>query len=381
MTPTQNENLPVSSLPRRRSWKRGMGAVRKIGQDWYIRFCAGGRRFEEKVPVKTKHEAQACLRSRLNKIDKGEFRAESLTVRIRDLYELVRNDYFIKGQIVADLVKRWKHLEPAFGPRKAREVNESEIAHYCAQRLTVGATPATVQREISCLRRMFRLGLKQRILSAVPTFEQIEQNGKNSRQGFFEDEDFQKVCAALPAHLEVLAMVAYWTGARKGELLKLEWRHIDLKSGKVQLEAGMVKSKHARSFYLPPDALHALQRWKRATKEIELQGQCTVSTVFHLNGKPIRDFRGAWDRAFEVTGVSRKLFHDLRRSSVRNYVRSGVPKSVCRSISGHLTDSIFDRYDIQDDTDKLAAAQAVARRLQEARNGEAMGKERLRETV
>lgn len=381
MTPTQLDDLPVSSRTPRRSWKRGMGAVRKIGPDWYMRFCEGGRRFEEKVPVKTKHEAQACLRARLNKIDKGEFRPESLTVRVRDLYQLIRDDYFIKGQRAEDLTKRWQHLEPVLGQRKAREVNESAIAHYSAQRLTAGATPATVQREISCLRRMFRLGLKQHLLSTVPSFEQIEQNGKNARQGFFEDEDFQKVCAALPAHLQVLAIVAYWTGARRGELLKLEWRHVDLKLGKVQLEAGMVKSKHARSFFLPPDALNALQRWKRATKEWELHGQCTVSTVFHLNGKPIRDFRGAWDHAFEVAGVSRKLFHDLRRSSVRNYVRAGVPKSVCRSISGHLTDSIFDRYDIQDDADKQAAAQAIARRVQEARNGEAMGKERLRETV
>jgi integrase len=358
-----------------------MGAVRKIGQEWYIRYCEGGQRFEEKVPVKTKHEAQACLRARLNKIDTGEFRPESLTVRVRDLYKLIQDNYFIKGQRAEDLPKRWKHLEPVFGQRKAREVNESAIAHYSAQRLTAGATPATVQRELSCLRRMFRLGLKQHLLTTIPTFEQIEQNGKNARQGFFEDVDFQKVCAVLPIHLQVLTTVAYWTGARKGELLKLQWRHVDLKSGKVQLEAGMVKSKHARSFFLPPDALAALQRWRRVTTEWELKNQCKVPTVFHLNGNPIRDFRGAWDHAFEVAGVARKLFHDLRRSSVRNYVRSGVPKSVCRSISGHLTDSIFDRYDIQDDADKQAAAQAIAQRLHEARNGEAMGKEPLYETV
>jgi integrase len=203
----------------------------------------------------------------------------------------------------------------------------------------------------------------------------------DTRQGFFEDADVQRLCAVLPPHLQVLATVAYWTGARKGELLRLEWRHVDLKSGKVQLEAGMVKNKKARSFFLPPDALQAVQRWRRSTREFELQHQCTVATVFHLSGNPIKDFRAAWDRAFAVAGVSRKLFHDLRRSAVRNYIRAGITKSTCKDITGHRTDKVFDRYDIQNDEDKLEAAQAIARRLHAVRNGEVMGKERLRETV
>jgi|SRR5215469_122082 len=101
-----------------------------------------------------------------------------------------------------------------------------------------------------------------------------------------------------------------------------------------------------------------------------------IPFVFHRNGRPIKDFRGAWDRAFEVAGVERKLFHDFRRTAITNYVNAGVDKRTCRAISGHLTESVFERYNIRDDdADQQAAALAIARHLQGKRNGAVMGQD------
>lgn len=247
---------------------------------------------------------------------------------------------------------------------KPREVTLSGITAYCADRLRTGATPATVQREVSCLRRMFRLALKQGLISSVPIFPQVETDGLNARQGFFTDKDFQKVCAALPNHLAVLATIGFWTGARKGELLSLEWRHIDLNSGKVEIPAGMCKNKRARSFFLPRAALNAVHEWRRTTREFEMKHQVLVSLVFHRSGKPIKNFRVQLNKVFRETGIERRVFHDLRRTAVKNYVDAGVAKTTVMSISGHVTQKVFERYNVRDtDRDQQDAAHAISKRL------------------
>lgn len=62
-----------------------------------------------------------------------------------------------------------------------------------------------------------------------------------------------------------------------------------------------------------------------------------------------------WQAACAKANAPATLFHDLRRSGIRNLVRAGVALAVAKKISGHETDSVFDRYNITSVEDQRAA--------------------------
>jgi integrase len=81
------------------------------------------------------------------------------------------------------------------------------------------------------------------------------------------------------------------------------------------------------------------------------QQRGTEPWVFHHHGQPIGFYYRAWRQACQQAGLANKLFHDLRRTAVRNMMRAGVPDTTALFISGHQTRNMVDRYNIVHEDD------------------------------
>ena len=81
-------------------------------------------------------------------------------------------------------------------------------------------------------------------------------------------------------------------------------------------------------------------------------------------GRAHERVRKVWEPACTRAGVPGLLFHDLRRSAVRNMERASIPRKVAMEISGHRTESVYRRYDIVSRRDLMSAAAKLERYLE-----------------
>lgn len=339
---------------------RGADGQQREARVWHIGYSIGGKKYRESSKSRLKRDAVKLLTQRLHERGRGLVGRDIEKVMLADLVELIRTDYRKnRNRSAARLETSIKHLTAAFGGWRVVDVAEPAIDSYTTDRLDEGAAAATVNREMAALRRMFRLGLRAKLVTSVPIFTLLKE--RNVRQGFVEAGDFAALLVELPPAIANLATVGYLTGWRTGELLSRDWRHVDLDEGWIRLDAQETKNGRGRMFPLIPQLREVLEAQLERRRAIErTTGQVITPLFFRDDGKRIRDFRGVWKSAAKAIGQPNLLFHDLRRTAARNLVRAGIPAIQARRFTGHETLSIFDRYAISDETSMWEAGEKYA---------------------
>ncbi len=331
---------------------RGLGRIYLRGGVWWIQYSWRGQLHRESSGSKKRRVAVSLLRQRHREMGQGRLLGPQVErTTFAELSAMLTNDYVVNGRRSLDRAKRAiAYLQSAFEGDRAIDITPDRVMAYMSSRLE-SAKPATVKFEVAMLRRMFTLGVRAERVSHRPLFPSIEV--RNTRTGFFEDHDLVRVLAELPEAVQPVVEFAYLTGWRKGEVLGLQWRHVDFRAGTVRLEPGTTKNDEGRTF--PFNALPALKSLIEAQRErtsaVEHERGQLVPWVFHRSGKPIHSFQVAWVDACRRAGVPGRLFHDLRRTAVRNLERAGVSRSVAMKLTGHKTESIYRRYAIVSEAD------------------------------
>lgn len=334
-----------------------MGTVYKRGKTYWIKYYRNGKPYYESSGSKKDADAKRLLKKREGEISQGKTPGVYFDrIRFDELAEEFLRDYRInQRKSIRRAEQSIKHLNRFFEGYRIPDINTPRIGAYIEARIAEIATNGTINRELSALKRMLNLGARQTPpkVDRVPHIPMLKEN--NIRKGFFEHGEFLALRDALPSYLKGLVTFAYKTGWRISEITGLNWNQVDRDNGIVRLDVGETKNDDARTVYLDDELKEVFNFQWELRKEIKTITPYVFPNI-ESDGR-INNFRKSWNTACKNSKIGKKLFHDFRRTAIRNMVRSGIPERVAMMISGHKTRSIFDRYNIVSDADLILAAQ------------------------
>lgn len=335
---------------------RGLGTIFKQrgSRFLWMQYYVDGKRQRESTGCELLKDAKKVLQETLAKLHEQNTIAagHSAPATIAGLYSLLDADYSLNGRkSIKHLRGMWRnHLAPYFAEIPTAKLTTHQVETYIVQRKQTGAENGSINRELAALKRMFRIALKAGRLKLVPYIPTLKE--RNIRKGFLRDAIYVALAReteAVGPWLRAMFELAYTYGWRKGELEPMLVGQIDLAERTIELNVGETKNDEARTIRMTARVFEFLTS--------AADGKKATDRLFtRKNGKGVGDFRRAWATATRRAGVPDLLFHDLRRTGVRNMRRDGISEKVAMTISGHKTRSVFERYNIVDPEDLREAS-------------------------
>ena len=270
----------------------------------------------------------------------------------------------VKGRVYyKDIVRYCQKWKDYIGNLLVEDVKPSMIEEYRQMRLSQisyrgehassqKVTPASVNKEVATLKRIFNLAIREDLATKNPCWKVEKLPENNERKRILSQSEFNNLIRNLPTHARRIVIVGYYTGMRSGEILGLTWDKVNLEEGYIELEAEDTKTKKPRRIYLHEKAFEVVRRLHKAREGNQ-------SYVFVYKGHRIKSIKTALNRACEKGGIKDFRFHDLRHTFNTMMRKAGVPKSVIMHLTGHKTSVMFDRYNTVDENDAREALQKM----------------------
>jgi site-specific recombinase XerD len=204
-----------------------------------------------------------------------------------------------------------------------------------------GLKTSTTNRKMNAMRGLFSFAVERELIAVHPMKTVKKGKEPSGIVRFLSDDEDARLHAALDAReiklreqygpsfvdpLRVGILVSLHTGLRKGELVKLEWSHVNLEHGFLTVVAEHAKSGKQRHIPLNTEALAALKAWKP---------QAHARHVFlSRNGTTLTQFAG-WDTLRAAAKIEQFRWHDLRHTFASRLVQRGAPLNTVRELMGH----------------------------------------------
>ena len=286
----------------------------------------------------TKADAEAWARHIESEIDKGIFisHVEAARTSLREALERYAREVTVHKKGAAQETQRIEHWKRhRLASRALASIRGADVAAYRDERLKQGASGNTVRLELALLSHVYTVATQEWGMEALPNpVRNVRKPKLNAgRDRRLEEGEEKKLFDAAKrskvSWLEPIIHMALETAMRQGELLKLEWRDVDMKARVARLRD--TKSGEGRSVPLSTRAVDILKTLPRS-----IDGRVfsiAQSTLEHA-------FRAACDQA----GLENLRFHDLRHEATSRLFEKNLDHMEVAAITGHKTLAMLKRY-------------------------------------
>jgi excisionase family DNA binding protein len=353
-----------------RRWNYGIGSVSarktKQGHDrWYLDYRSkeGERRREVARYARTRAEAVGALQSRVAQEFNRRFGVENPTASARELRFEEFADRFIrdcaeKTKRSADTDRyRLRPILEAFGEAKLSEITKTMLLEFREGRLKAGISRASTNRELMLLSKMFSWAEAEGFSRGNPArgIKKFSEADTIRSRVLSEDEE-ARLLRELALHARPVVLVALHAGLRRGEILGLPWKNVDL--GKRVLTVEGTKSGKAR--IVPVNSLLA-----------DVLGKLKALGRDRVKVFPFKNVTTAFEKACRRAGLEDFHFHDLRRTFGTRLLERGADIVTVSRLLGHSSVVTTQRYLHPSDSlageavERLAEGKALSGRFSE----------------
>ncbi len=311
-----------------------MGIYKK-GKIWFIDYYVHGRRKREKVGP-NKQFAQLAMEKRKIQIAEGKFldinKGERITFdeMAQDFLNYSRNNKLSYDRDITIV----KNLKRFFGGKRLTEITPILIEEYKGKRLKEGKAPATVNREVGCLKCMFNWAIKNNKAAENPVKRVRLLKEDNTRTRYLSNEEIKRLLDACPECLRRIVMCALLTGMRRGEILNLKWDDVNIQHGIILLK----HTKTGRMREIPICGL-----LERVLLECH-QNTDSMYVFCNEQAKPYKRIDTLFQSVVKRANIQDFCFHDLRHTAASYMVMLGIDLATVKEILGHQKIDMTLRY-------------------------------------
>lgn len=318
--------------------------------------CGAEMEFSAKWHVRYTHKGKTVVKAIGTKRDAEAFEASVKVARHNDM-PIPGQEKLISWDDAVSNFERWFELKqvkestagmyktcvgrisPVFDHKALQEITAEEVIAYQSSRLRDGKKPATINREIATLKRMYSLHCdwnsahkSPRLHSATADIVRVpllpENNAKTE---FWSLEDAKKLLDACGnERIRMIIYTGLLTGLRLSNILNLAWEQVGADT--ITIGADEMKAGQVLAIPLHPELAKKLKLWKIQSGYREF--------VFKPNSGNIMSwFYDHYHAARKVAGIT-SSFHIARHSFASHFIQNGGDISTLSELLGHADISI-----------------------------------------